>query len=108
MAIHGNFNDTITTYYIVCCAEPTACLNGEVRLVGGSVETEGRVEICYNYQWGSVCDDLWGTPDANVVCRQLGFAGATEGKMMHVAIPWINGHSLYRTCKYWTCRNVPV
>ena len=34
------------------------CSNGDVRLVGGSIPNEGRVEICIENQWGSVCDDI--------------------------------------------------
>ena len=50
------------------------CDNGDIRLIGGSNELEGRVEVCTNFSWGTVCDDFWGTPDATVVCRQLGFS----------------------------------
>ena len=42
----------------------------------GSTRLEGRVEICKNNAWGTVCDSGWGTADARVVCRQLDFSVA--------------------------------
>ena len=49
------------------------CSYGDIRLVGGTENYEGRVEICINDQWGTVCDDSWGNTDAQIVCNQLGY-----------------------------------
>ncbi len=48
------------------------CTEEEVRLIGGTSSLKGRVEICLNDEWGTVCNQMWDSVDASVVCRQLG------------------------------------
>jgi len=52
------------------------CQNGDIRLVNGMTAFEGRVEICWNETWGTVCDGFWSGFDAQVACRQLGYSSS--------------------------------
>lgn len=53
------------------------CQNGTVRLYSDSdsyFRRYGRVQVCVNNTWGTICDHFWDDADASVVCKMLGYS----------------------------------
>ena len=51
------------------------CTDYDVQLVNGSTPNEGKVLICINGVWGTLCDNSINNVDAAVICNQLGYTG---------------------------------
>lgn len=63
-------------------AQPSNCSTGDLRLRGGSTQYEGRIEMCYNGLWGSVCQSSFSQEEARVVCNQLGYQSNEKLKVL--------------------------
>ena len=72
---HSNLvvNDVVSGGLCPILSAVDNCNHGDVRLVNGSVSWEGRVEVCWNGTWGTVCGNTFNRATASVVCRQAGF-----------------------------------
>ena len=58
--------------------DPTVPDAYSLRLTGGTILLEGRVEIYYEDSWHTICGADWGMREALTVCRQLGLGSAVE------------------------------
>ena len=70
-----------------------ACVNGDVKLLGGKYSNEGTVLVCYNNLWGLISDDGWSNGDAEVVCNKLGHHGGSMSHYVMLTIFSVDGFS---------------
>ena len=66
------------------------CTDGDIRLVDGSTNYEGRVEICINKAWGTITYFYGSNNEAQTVCNQLGYSAIGKSnevvELQHVNI----------------------
>ena len=82
-SILSEYDDKIDAKLLIIKSILSACnTEGDIRLANGRNKFEGRVEVCQDGQWKTVCDNGWGNSEATVVCRRLGFSGNLNRKFM--------------------------
>ncbi|MBN3291992.1 DMBT1 protein, partial [Polypterus senegalus] len=83
-----------------------------LRLVGGTNNCSGRVELQYGDTWGTVCDDDWDLKDVEVVCRQLQCGKAVTAVLEFGGgngIIWLNKVRCRGSeAHLWDCRHEPL
>ena len=88
---HERRNQLASYSYIISYYCSTACVEGDLRLVGG-IYYEGRLEICLNSEWGAVCgveeyrSQIRNREVRDVACRQLGFPSSTRSSTYIITV----------------------
>ena len=73
MFIHTKWDCIVSNLFHIIESGHDGCREGAVRLVNSAIEYEGRVEVCSDGVWGTVCGiDI---ANAAVLCRVAGFDG---------------------------------
>lgn len=66
-----------------------------LRLQGSLSEYDGRVEVLYEKEWGSICDVGWDLTDANVRIAHLLYINLSRQRVMqcitgHLQAAWVS------------------
>lgn len=88
---------------IAWCQSGASCNAADLRLVGGASSFSGRLEICLDGVWGTVCSNGWDGVDASIACRQLRanattlvtniyYDGAESHQLIHIDEVNCTGH----------------
>ena len=89
------------SYIIQACSGPDDA--GNIRLVDGTSIQEGRLEVCSNGKWMTVCDSNFNVADALVVCRQLGLSTPSTSVLISRSSLVICGQLSFMTQPIHTC-----
>lgn len=79
------------SFAIALCLLAIPCDDGNVQLVNGLSQYNGRVEVCINGDYYTVCDYHWTSEDASVTCKQLGYDSKGE-KIIQGFVSWLINH----------------
>ena len=52
-----------------------SCSDGQIKLIGGTSQASGQVEICSNQRWETLSRSQWTNNVASVACTELGLLG---------------------------------